>query len=436
MFRHSWLLASTLILSLFFVPAILLAEDSAVEKTLPEVSELPQIDDFPEMLKMFDGRKVDTPRMWRDERRPELKRLFEHYYYGYALDAPDNIKFRVDAEDKNYFDGKATRKLVTISYGPEGTPDLNLLLVIPNSDKPSPVFVAANFCGNHALLDDPEIPLNPHRNYGGCAGNDKDKRPTEAARGARVERFCIDNAIDRGYAIATFCCSDLDPDVNDPTDGIQPHYYKPGQSEPGEHDWGSIRAWAWGISRAIDYLVTDDAIDSERICATGHSRLGKTALVAGAFDERIAITIPHQSGCGGAAPNRYSRGESLEVMNDRFPHWLCGECKKFNDDPTLLPFDQHGLVALVAPRAVLFTNATQDTWADPKGQFNVLWAGAKVHEFLGAEGLAADDMPATGKLIDSNVGYYIDEGKHTFNKSHWNVFFDFADKQFEKQRAE
>ncbi|MEX0866624.1 MAG: acetylxylan esterase [Pirellulales bacterium] len=407
------------------------AEENSPVNALPEVADLPQIDDFPKLLKMFDGREVDSPEMWRQQRRPELRRLVEHYYYGYAPPAPENVSFKVTAEDPNYFDGAATRKLVIISYGPEGTPALHLLLVVPNGDTPAPVFVATNFCGNHALLNDPAIPLNEYFLFGGCDGC-KDGRATEAARGTRVDRWRIHNAIRRGYAIATFCCADLDPDRNDPTDGVQPHFYQPGQTAPGAHDWGSIRAWAWGISRVIDYLVTDETIDRERICVTGHSRMGKAALVAGAFDERIAVTIPHQAGCGGSAPNRYNRGESLKVMNDRFPHWLTGECKKFNDDVTRLPFDQDALVGLIAPRAVLFTNGKQDEWADPKGQFNVLWSGAKVHEFLGAEGLAADEMPPPGKLIDSNVGYYIRDSKHLLDVDYWNVFFDFADKRFGK----
>src|SRR5581483_953464 len=123
---------------------------------------------------------------------------------------------------------------------------------------------------------------------------------------------------------------------------------KPG-SKPGPHDWGTIAAWAWGIQRAIDYLVTDPDIDAARIIVVGHSRLGKTALLAGAFDERVAMAIPLQAGCGGTAPSRGKVGESVKQINTAFPHWFDDEFKTFNDQPERLPFDQHELVALCAP---------------------------------------------------------------------------------------
>src|SRR5262249_47270523 len=191
---------------------------------------------------------------------------------------------------------------------------------------------------------------------------------------------------------------------------------------------GTIAAWAWGVQRLVDYLVTDPDIDAKRIAVVGHSRLGKTALLAAAFDERIALAIPHQAGCGGTAPSRGTVGESVERINTSFPHWFNANFKKFNGRPERLPFDQHCLAALCAPRPVLFTNAVEDTWANPAGQFEVLKAADPVYRFLGVDGLAAKEMPPPGQLVNSRLGYYIRAGKHSMTRDDWKVFLEFADK--------
>jgi hypothetical protein len=178
----------------------------------------------------------------------------------------------------------------------------------------------------------------------------------------------------------------------------------------------------------VDYLVTDPDVDGRRIAAVGHSRNGKTALLAAAFDERIALAIPHQAGCGGTAPSRGKIGESVQQINEGFPHWFNGEFKEFNEAPERLPFDQNALVALCAPRAVLFSNAEEDQWANPAGQFEVLRAADPVYRFLGAEGLGAERVPELGKLLDSRLGYFIRKGKHAMTAEDWGVFLDFADK--------
>jgi hypothetical protein len=254
-----------------------------------------------------------------------------------------------------------------------------------------------------------------------------DNRATEAGRGSQVDVWNVEESIARGYAVATFYNGDVDPDKPDFTDGVHPHYLKPGQKALGPHDWGTIGAWAWGMSRAVDYLVTDRDIDPKRIAAVGHSRNGKTALLAAAMDERIALAIPHQAGCGGTAPSRGKIGESVTRINTSFPHWFNDTFPLFNDRPELLPFDQHCLAALVAPRPLLFSNAVEDTWANPEGQFEVLKAADPVYRFLGVEGLAADTMPPVGKLVKSRLGYFIRPGKHSMTREDWEVFWAFAD---------
>jgi hypothetical protein len=188
------------------------------------------------------------------------------------------------------------------------------------------------------------------------------------------------------------------------------------------------------LHRAVDYLHADRDIDTNRIAVFGHSRNGKTALLAAAFDDRIDLAIPHQAGCGGTAPSRGTVGESVKQINDRFPHWFDGEFKKFNQEPAKLPFDQHCLIALVAPRPVLLSNATEDTWANPAGQFEMLQAAEPVYRLLGAGGLEATEIPAPGTLVNGKLGYFIRPGKHSTTPQDWKIFLDFADRHFGRTR--
>lgn len=171
-----------------------------------------------------------------------------------------------------------------------------------------------------------------------------------------------------------------------------------------------------GVHRVIDYLETDGSVDTKRLALVGHSRLGKATLFAGALDERIRVVIPHQAGCGGTAPNRFNVGESVERINTSFPHWFNDTFPEFNKEVERLPFDQHCLVALCAPRAVLFSNAQEDQWADPNGPFNMLNAADPVYRFLGVDGLPDGAKPETGKLMNSRLGYFIREGKHSMTR--------------------
>jgi hypothetical protein len=397
----------------------------------PPVSELPERAELPDPLIMLSGERVKTPYEWRENRRPELRSLFEFYMYGRAPAPPNLEDSSVVSTEPDYFGGKATKKQVVIAFGPKGTPQIHLLLVVPNKrQRPAPVFVGLNFHGNHTLVDDPSVPLPTVWMPDGTPGV-KDHRATEAGRGTEIGVWNLEGSIDRGYAVATFYCGDIDPDKSDYSDGVQPHYFAAGQTKPGPHEWGTLAAWAWGISRAVDYLVDDPDLDRKRIAVVGHSRLGKTALLAAAFDDRIAMALPLQAGCGGTAPSRGTVGESVKQINDHFPHWFCDTFKQFNDQVDRLPFDQHSLVALVAPRPVLFANAVEDQWANPAGQFEVLKAADPVYHFLGVEGLAGE-MPEPGKLLASRLGYFLRPGKHSMTRQDWEAFWTFADKHLGK----
>lgn len=409
---------------------------------LPPVFDLKPVAELPDPLLMFDGTKVANSGQWIKNRRPELIALFQHYMYGRPPAAPTTISTAIHRVDPNYFNGKATKKEVTISFGPPQAPKIELLLVVPNNPTgnmtgkppgPKPIFLGINFCGNHTLLNDPTIALPTAWMPEHCPGC-RDHQATDAGRGSQKEVWAVEQTIDRGYALACFYCGDIDPDRNDFSDGVHPFYAAPGQVGREPHDWGTIAAWAWGMQRAVDYLVTNPEIDKARIALVGHSRLGKTSLLAGALDERVALIIPHQAGCGGTAPSRHNVGETVKQINDRFPHWFCDEFKKFNDQVERLPFDQNCLVALCAPRPVLLSNAQEDTWADPEGQFRVLQGADAVYRLLGSKGLDGRSLPEVDRLLDTPLGYYIRPGKHAMTTGDWKVFLDFADKHFSAKR--
>ena len=407
-------------------------------KHLPDMTSLPAQSTMPDPLLLLDGRRVGSAAQWRSERRPELEALFQHYMYG-NIPKRVPVKATTRSVHRDFLDGKATLKLITLETG-AGGPVIDLLLVVPNGRRgPAPVFLAMNFCGNHAVTADPRVPLTRGWLYSTCKGC-TNNAATEAARGGQAQDWPLARLVERGYALASFCSSDVDSDRKDVSDGIYRWLANGDPAKNNPADRGSIAAWAWGFHRCVDYLVTDADLDPRRIAAVGHSRNGKTALLATAFDERIALAIPHQAGCGGTAPNRVAPAmaapqannrpiaETIAQINKGFPHWFNGEFKKFNDAPDRLPFDQNGLVALCAPRPVLFSNAQEDQWANPSGQFDVLRAADGVYRFLGVEGISATSMPPHRKLIDSRLGYYIREGRHSMTADDWEVFMNFADR--------
>ena len=395
---------------------------------LPSIKDLPVIEGLPDPLVLLNGEKVTSKEIWNTKRKPELMELFQDYMYGYLPPKPEKVEWKIIHEDREAFNGKAILQEVAITVGPPEAPKIHVLLVVPKKRTgPAPVFVGINFSGNHSLVNDPKIKIPTAWMYPNRIGV-KDNLATEEGRGKEIEVWNIEQIIDRGYAVATFYGGDVDPDRADKREGIRPFLPKPKGANIGT---GTIAVWTWGIHRVVDYLVTDKDLDKSRIICVGHSRLGKTALLAAAFDDRIAMTIPHQAGCGGTAPSRGKVGESVKQINDRFPHWFCDNFKLFNDNTAKLPFDQHCLVALCAPRPVLFTNAQEDQWANPNGQFEMLKAADPVYRLLNAGGFDGKE-PELNKLVDSKLGFHLRAGKHSMNKDDWKVFLDFADKWLKK----
>ncbi len=409
------------------------AGDAPASEMFPPVDALAASPEPPDPLKMFGtGDPVRTAEEWYAKRRPQIAALVQHYMYGYLPEAPA-VSAEVRRVDTEFMGGKATLREVTLSYGPPGTPPMDLLVIVPNGrGARAPVFLGLNFCGNHTVVDDPQVALPrswvPERCQGAV-----ENRATDRGRGSQAEVWCVDELIARGYALATCYCGDIDPDKPDFSDGVHPHFLPPGQREPGPHDWGAIAAWAWGLHRAVDYLATCDDIDRSRICVVGHSRLGKTALLAGALDERIALVVPHQSGTGGMALSRRNRQETVERINTAFPHWFNDTFTQFNGREELLPIDQHLLVCLVAPRPLLDTEGDQDLWANYDNALESLRNADAVYKLLGRRGLVGsgvvrDEQPFDAGTCGELVQYRRD-APHVLNRDYWRRILDFADYQ-------
>lgn len=397
---------------------------------------------LPDPLVAADGTAIDTPELWRNKRRPELLELFREQMYGRAPGKPAGMRFEVVEESDHSLGGKAIRKQVAIHLGEDASlPTLNLLLYIPKQRTgPAPAFVGLNFAGNQVVHGDPEILITENWVRDDNTDKTKNHRATEASRGSQTDSWMVERIINRGYALATVYYGDIEPDHPEgwrdgvravfPVDGKQDaHASKAPITAFRPDDWGAISAWAWGLSRVVDYLETDPAIDAGRVAVIGHSRLGKTALWAAAEDERFALCISNNSGEGGAALARRRFGETTSRINTVFPHWFCGNFKQYNDREDALPFDQHELIALLAPRPVYVASASEDLWADPKGEFLAAVNAELVYALLGKTGLGVSRTPAIDQPIGQTIGYHLRTGEHAVMPYDWEQYLAFADRE-------
>ncbi len=356
---------------------------------------------LPDLLKTEKGKKVKSAGMWEKTRRNEILELFRENVYGRVSSTPYTKSFRLIKEDRKAMGGDATLKQVDITINSDGkTLDIHLTLFIPNkAAKPVPAF----------LLIDNRGPEN-----------------TDPLRLVKSEFWPAEEIIARGYAVAVFSNADVDPDNFDNFKNGIHGLLDRGERKPDS--WGTIAAWAWGASRCLDYFETDKEIDAGNVAVVGHSRGGKAALWAAAEDRRFAMTVANESGCGGASLARRKYGETVARINSAFPHWFCSNYNKWGNNEDSMPVDMHMLIALIAPRAVYITSASDDLWADPRGSYLSLYHSLPVFRLYQSNTSLTEQMPPLNiPATSGKVAYHVRDGAHNMLMKDWNWFLDFGD---------
>ena len=379
---------------------------------------------LPDVLACDDGTKVTSSQVWEEKRRPELLEVFSNQVYGYTLQGDVSIAHEIVAENPQAIDGLATAQQVMFTFSAQGKTLKALALVyIPNNRKAkAPVFVGYNFQGNHSVTKNDWVLYSPYFE------NNVNQGDPKLDRGAQIGRWPLKTIVGRGYAVVTMCYNDIYPDnANGEKNSIVPLLP---QGDAVGSDWSALGAWAWGYSRIADWVEAQPWADKEKLSVIGHSRLGKAALWAGAQDERFKVVISNNSGCGGAALSKREFGETISTITESFPHWFCENFTKYSNNEKELPFDQHALLALIAPRHLYVASAEADQWADPKGEFLSAYHATPVYELYGMKGLPSAEMPGIHKPIMNDVGYHIRSGAHGITDYDWGCYLAFSDKVY------
>lgn len=383
---------------------------------------------LPELLKCNDGSPVTTIKQWESIRKPELMEYFYALEYGRTPSDKIAVSYETLAENTKALNGKATSKQVKFTFANRGKKvEAILLLYTPNHVQGKvPVIIGYNFKGNHSTTTEEDILYSP------AFYELKKAEDPSWTRGNQVSRWSYDRIIERGYAVATMWYQDIYPDKAGMDEKSIVALFPDYEADIDKLDkWQAIGAWAWGSSRIADYLETQDKIDSQRMAIMGHSRQGKAALWTGVQDARFKVVISNNSGCGGAALAKRVYGENIAKITKSFPYWFCPAFTQYADKEADLPFDQHQLVALIAPRRVYVASAEEDKWADPKGEFLSVYHAGPVYELYGMEGFKNDKQPAVDSPVMTNsVGYHIRTGGHDVKDYDWEQYLDFCDMGF------
>lgn len=370
--------------------------------------ELPK--NVPELLVSASGRRVTTAAEWETVRRPELLKTFLENEYGVRpVERPADLKFEEIRPAEPAFGGIAIRKRIRATYsGPGGEGALEFSVWIPKAKRPVPAFVHCS-PRPHETADDPSAPR-------------------------MVYLLPADYIVSRGYAAIAYdnrwASEDSMTLPDQPTNGVFRAFGPKSMSARGRSEWGVISAWAWGLSRVMDWIETEPLIDAKRVGVVGLSRNGKTALLAGATDTRFALTVSCCSGCCGAKLNHVfcPHSETLAVIQKNFPHWFCPALKDWAGRDTEMPFDQHQFLALLAPRLLYISSASEDPWAGPRGEYAAAELASPAWELYGRRGLISNGFPKPDTPLHAGaIGYHMRLGFHDITKYDWQCYLDFAE---------
>jgi len=384
---------------------------------------------LPDPLVFNNGQSVTRADDWKS-RRAEILELFENEVYGKTPNEKVHLTSAVVSENNLALNGMAIRREIQLKLEKDGAAVfLNVLLYLPTAGNKHPLFLGLNFSGNHTVADDPAIMLTDNWVRNNPAKGITTNKSNASQRGSDSTSWPIREVIARGYGVATIYCGDIDPDFDD---GFQNGVHGLFKASRDGNSWGTVAGWAWGLSRAMDYLAGVKEVNSKQVIVFGHSRLGKAALWAGANDKRFALVVSNESGCGGAALSKRIYGETVERINTSFPHWFCENFRKYNRKEEDLPVDQHELLALIAPRPIYVCSAEEDQWSDPKGEFLACVGASPVYLLLGKEGFPGKNFPASQQPVAGTIGYHVRPGKHAINQYDWKCFMDFSDNFFKR----
>lgn len=411
-----WLLFLTIVAIVILSPAGLRAQ-TLDENLVPRYT-------LPPLLKLSNGNMVTNKKTWERKRRPEIIALLKKELYGVMPGKPKRMAFDVFDVDSNAMGGKAIRKQIKVTFDRNiDSVYMDILLYIPKYPLgKKPVIVGLNFGGNQEVTNDTSVKIT-HSWVPKRAPGSINHHASSVSRGVASSVWPIEKMISEGFASATVYYGDIDPDYNDDHNAVQSLYPKLQQRQD---NFSSVGAWAWGLSRVMDYLETDQCINKNEVILTGLSRLGKAAIWAGATDERFAMLISTESGKGGDALFKREFGESVTSINRVFPQWFCHNFSKYVGKVNEMPFDQHMVLALMAPRPLYVGSAAEDLNEDPKGEFLALKATEPVYKLFGYPGLPMDKMPPINQPIHGiQLAYHLREGKHGITPFDWENYFKF-----------